>query len=104
MQSFMNSDKHSDWMEVGFDEALHCSDEKWGPTKYIENEMTPPPNVKTKDCYSNTSSYGQGGDFSASSSQTNEDATEDKGEDTREYDEVNVDEINQPSSSRRRLN
>ena len=104
---FLNSDEGSNWMEIYFKDALRFSDDEWGPTGYILNEMTSP-NVSTKrkftDMISSNIRYNQGGTFLPSDqADEDQDATMNEGEDSGGNDEENEEENNEPPSSRRRF-
>ena len=107
---FLNSDEDSNWMEVYFKDALRFSDDEWGPTGYISNEMTSP-NVSTKrkftDMISSNIRYNQGGTFLPSDqADEDQDATMNEGEDYDDHEEnsgENDEENDEPPPFRRRF-
>ena len=111
--NLLSSDENPEWMEISFEEALQYSDDEWGPTGYISNEITPPvTNAKTKRKFSdmkssNTRIYSQSGTFlpsdQSAEDKDDEDGTEGEDEDDEDYDEENDEENDQPPLSRRRL-
>ena len=111
---FLKSDDDSNWMEVYFENALQFTDDEWGPTGYISNEITSSfataNNTKRKytDMMTSNIRYNQGGTFYQSSKEDEgQDIIMNESEDDEDYDDnggESVEKNDQPSSSRRRLN